>query len=329
MYPQRPKSHVVGDQAVEIFASCCDPSWVVSPIDKDYGLDLRIEVTRGEYVTGEEFGVQVKGRSSVGFADGLLPHAKVRQETINYWLGKLFPTMISVVDTTARTVFYDWLEHSYPDYPNVLQTASGVGLPLRHNSSSHDLKKEIRTYLHRYYASMSKDMESLSKGVYLANLLFSISALHRLSAHAAIDLQRIEPSSPEELKQLLQKFCFAFANHDSLMEGLRAGAFGHRPESKSRFFGMVEQKLRNYDEIRNKFLVYRGDTADGDQMIEPQYKELSACLLPMIESSTTSRKHLAWHKSRIGHLSRMLISESHLTRRSTGRAKAARRLALR
>jgi hypothetical protein len=48
--PQRPKSHVVGDKAVEIVIAACDPAWVIAPVSKDYGLDLRIEVTRGGYV---------------------------------------------------------------------------------------------------------------------------------------------------------------------------------------------------------------------------------------------------------------------------------------
>ena len=109
--PQRPKSHVVGDKAVEIVIAACDPAWVVAPVNKDYGLDLRIEVTRGGYVTGEEFAVQVKGRASVRVKDNLPPLADVRQTTVNYWLGKLTPTMIAVVDTADGEIFYDWLEY--------------------------------------------------------------------------------------------------------------------------------------------------------------------------------------------------------------------------
>ncbi len=283
MFPQRPESHVTGDRAVEIFVACCDPSWVFSPVSKDYGLDLRIEVTRGEYVTGEEFGVQIKGTSSVKGASEFLPEAAVRQATINYWLGKLAPTMIAVVDVTTTTIYYDWLEHCYPDYPKTFQAEGEVSLPLRHSSASHDLKKEVRAYVSHYYKSMSKDMERMSKGIYLANLLFSISALHRLSARAVIHLQSSEPANLETLKDSLKRFCFNFACHDSLMAGLRAGAFGHRPESKSRFFRLVEQKLRRYDEVRDKFLISRGENAAGDLMIEPRYAELNAWLLPMLE----------------------------------------------
>jgi hypothetical protein len=280
--PQRPISHVVGDHAVNIFVSLCDPSWVVTQVQKDYGLDLRIEVARGEYVSGEEFSVQIKGRTLVKDAAEYLPQAKVRQATVNYWLGKLAPTMVAIVDTTSRTVFYDWLEHCYSGYPNGCQTDKDVLLPLRHSSSTHDIREEALAYLRSYYASMSNDMERLSRGIYLSNLLFSISALHRLSTRAAIDLQQLEPSSSEDLKHFLLTFCVAFASHDKLMEGLRIGEFGHRPESNSRFFRLIDQKLTSYDEVRRKFIVYRGETPDGNYMVEPKYKEISAWLLPMI-----------------------------------------------
>lgn len=248
---------------------------------KDYGLDLQVEVAKGGYVTGEEFAVQVKGRGCV--STDVLPAAKIKQSTINYWLRKLAPMMIAIVDTTAKTVFYDSLEYCYPSYPEIGRSQSDVGLILRYNSDAHDIKKEVPACLSRYYQSISNDMGHLSQGIFLSNLLFSISALHRLSTGMAIRLQQIEPSGPEELRQFLQGFFYAFASHDKLMEGLRSGAFGHLPQNQSRFFRVVEHKLSRYDEVRNRFLVYRGETADGDYMVEPRYNEINARLLPMIE----------------------------------------------
>ena len=64
-FPKRPESHVTGDRAVEVFVSQCDPEWIVNTVVKDYGLDLRVEVTHDGFVTGEEFFVQVKGRTSI------------------------------------------------------------------------------------------------------------------------------------------------------------------------------------------------------------------------------------------------------------------------
>ena len=98
--PQRPPAHVTGDAAVTSFAAACDRAWIVAPVHKehDYGLDLRIEVARGGYVTGEEFLVQVKGRRAIDPNSHLLPQAKISQSTINYWLAKLQPVMIVIVD---------------------------------------------------------------------------------------------------------------------------------------------------------------------------------------------------------------------------------------
>jgi len=238
---------VTGDAAVSIFAAACDASWIVAPVHKehDYGLDLRVEVARGGYVTGEEFLVQVKGRRTVNQPPHLLPQAKISQSTINYWLAKLQPVMIVVVDLSSKDVYYDWLEHSYADYPSPSDAQREVSLPLRFANSEHSIHQEVAAYLSRYYSSLSSDMARLSKGIYLASLLFSVAALHRLTSHAAIELQRIEPETPDHLKQVLDQFCFEFAAHDSLLSGLRSGQFGHRPVS-SRFFNKVEARLAKY-----------------------------------------------------------------------------------
>src|SRR5947208_9017246 len=97
IYPKRPQAHITGDRAVDIFVSKCDRAWVISPIKEDYGLDLRIEVTKSEFVSGEEFFVQIKGRKHASFDEKLLPEVKIKQTTINYWLNKLAPTLIALV----------------------------------------------------------------------------------------------------------------------------------------------------------------------------------------------------------------------------------------
>src|SRR5947208_1977939 len=91
--PQRPPSHFAGDEAVRLFMQACPQEWVIAPVAPDYGLDLRIELVRDGAVTGEEFAVQIKGRKR-------LRHTRVRvaHSTVNYWLGKLQPTMIVAVN---------------------------------------------------------------------------------------------------------------------------------------------------------------------------------------------------------------------------------------
>ena len=282
--PQRPPAHVAGDAAVSTFAAACDASWIVAQVHKehDYGLDLRIEVARCGYVTGEEFLVQVKGRRTVHQAAHLLPQAKISQSTINYWLAKLQPVMIVVVDLTSNDVYYDWLEHSYADYPYPSDTQREVALPLRFINAEHSIHKEVAAYLSRYYSSLSSDMARLSKGTYLASLLFSVSALHRLTSRVAIELQRIEPETPDHLKQVLDQFCFEFVTHDSLLSGLRSGDFGHRPVS-SRFFNKVETRLTKYESLRARLIEYKGETPGGDLMFRPLYGAFGEHLLPLNE----------------------------------------------
>jgi len=124
------------------------------------------------------------------------------------------------------------------------------------------------------------DMERLSKGIYLAQLLFSVSAIFRLTANAAITLENLEPETPADLKIVVDEFCYSFASHDGLLSGLRMGSFGHRPNG-SRFFEMIESKLERYEEVRNKFLTECGETEAGDTMVRVNYAEFSEWLLPL------------------------------------------------
>ena len=46
-FPKRPESHVTENRAVQAFVTQCDPAWIVSPVVKDYGLDLRVRAKSG------------------------------------------------------------------------------------------------------------------------------------------------------------------------------------------------------------------------------------------------------------------------------------------
>lgn len=110
-YPKRPTGHVTEDRAIQIFISKCDPEWIITPVVKDYGLDLRVEISRNGTVSGEEFFVQLKGRSRIDPGREYPPKAHIRQTTVNYWRGKLSPTLVAVVDVAQGDVFFDWLEY--------------------------------------------------------------------------------------------------------------------------------------------------------------------------------------------------------------------------
>ena len=84
----------------------------------------------------------------------------------------------------------------------------------------------------------------------------------------------------EELKRVLDHFCFDFVSHDNLLSALRSGAFGHRPVS-SHFFSRVETRLLKYDHLRASLIEYKGETADGEKMCRPRYSAFGSNLLPL------------------------------------------------
>ena len=138
-FPHRPISHITGDEAVNIFISKCDPSWAISPIYQDYGIDLRVDVNYGEEMQGHEFFVQVKGRRNIDPDKEYPPKARIRQATVNYWMGKLHPVLIVLVDTNDSVVYFDWVENSYKDFPNVVDKERILKLPLTKNTSACEL----------------------------------------------------------------------------------------------------------------------------------------------------------------------------------------------
>jgi hypothetical protein len=282
-FPQRPASHVTGDRAIQLFLSACDPEWVVSPLPKDYGLDLRVEVARGQRVTGEEFFVQVKGRAGIDPNREYPPKARVKQATINYWLGKLHPTLIALVDTDDGVLFFDWLEHAYADYPQAKERNGWVRLPLRKNSEAHDFHAEVGRYIARYYSAIRKDAQDLAQSWHLTQVLFHVSALFRACARMAIEYQRRDFEDPEEVRHVVGGFYTVFAAHDELLSALREGRLGVKTPHRSRLLEIVTAKLGRYDEVRGKFFQRQNRVpTDGYWLIPIRYTELIDYLLPTL-----------------------------------------------
>lgn len=282
-FPKRPESHVTGDQAVQAFVAQCDPAWVVTPVVKDYGLDLRVELTDHGLVTGEEFFVQVKGRRRIDADREYPPMARIRQATINYWLGKLSPTLVVVVDLSTGVLAFDWLQYSYAAYPRLGDGDDDVVLPLCKNTDLHSLRLEVPAYMRQYYSAVRKDAQGAAQNLFLTRVLFHIAALFRACARGAIELQRLDSDKPDDLRGLVHTFLAEFAAHDELLSGLREGRFGaaEQANTASRLFSLVTSRLAIYDQARDK-LFQRQDRKDGYWMIRPDYEGVFAYLLPTL-----------------------------------------------
>ncbi len=279
-FPQRPASHVTGDEAVRLFVAACPAEWLVSPVTPDYGLDLRVEISRSGQVTGEEFYVQVKGRRSV---DSKKPVAKVRQSTINYWLGKLNPTMIVVADIPRQQFWFDWLEIAYHEYPVQRNGEDEVTLPLPKSSAKQSLLDEARQYVATYFSRLRRDIAALAETGQLSKLLLHVSTLARTCGRTALILQQKEGTTQEELKEVLYWFFLEFGLHDQFLWSLwEKDSEWRRPISPGAY-AIMGPLLEKYVACRGKFWMREQRQEAGDFCFVPvRYSALLENILPAL-----------------------------------------------
>jgi hypothetical protein len=283
IFPIRPESHIIGDEAVSIFSSKCDQAWVISPIYKDYGLDLRVELNKGEEMQGHEFFVQVKGRKGIDPDKEYPPKAHIKQTTVNYWMGKLHPILIVVVDTKNSVVYFDWVENAYGEFPQVVNKERMLKLPLTKNTSSCDLKEEITEYIERYFSAMRQDIVTASDSWHLTRILFHVSALLRTCAYMAIEFQRREFSDVKEMKKMFEWFYFEFSAHDELLMYIWDMTKKNKSTKGKRLIDIVDTNLDRYQNLKAKF--YNPDNkqpVDGQWFVPIKYKEVIEYLLPTL-----------------------------------------------
>jgi hypothetical protein len=105
--PQRPTTHIVGDQAVLALRNALPKAWIFREPTSDYGIDGEIEiVTETGLVTGALIKVQVKGTaSSVSVCKTGI---SVAVDSVRYWLALPIPVVIVRVTENPNKVL--WLD---------------------------------------------------------------------------------------------------------------------------------------------------------------------------------------------------------------------------
>ncbi len=282
-FPQRPASHVIGDDAVHLFVQACPKEWVVAPVVPDYGLDLRIELVHGGQVTGEEFAVQVKGKMSIKpDAEGTVTIG-IRNSTINYWLGKLHPTMIVAVDTSTQRLWYGWLDVCYMDYPRHL--ASGTETELRLLTEVlPDFSAAVTTHILRYFSILRSEINIVGDRVGLARFSLHLAALARTLTQ--IHLALTSGQSAESLQEILHLLFLEYGIHDSFLCSLLELDSPWRQPLSSRISGIVLPKLETYLRLRDHFWMRKKIVRAGDfDLIPFSYSALRNYLLPTLESA--------------------------------------------
>lgn len=281
-FPKRPASHVAADDAIQLFLASCPKEWVASPIERDYGLDLRIEVSRNGEVTGEEFFVQVKGRQATKSKDVTV---RISQPTINYWLEKIHPVMIVLVDLSRRLFWFDWLENAYRPYPQQQDGSQPVALRLAMNSVVQSLSEVVPSYLERYFSALRQDIVSMADTGHMAKLLLHTTALARASAKMALSLRTEREWKQEEVDDLHNHFFLEFGMHDEFLWSLlETDSIWSRPLS-GKAHAAVTAQLQIYVSARQKFWVREHRHQASDFLIVPvRWSDLFENLLPTLDA---------------------------------------------
>lgn len=282
LYPKRPQSHVVGDSAVDIFRSACPKEWVVHPIRQDYGLDLRVELTTEGQLTGEEFFVQVKGRGSViPGADGFA-RIRVAPTTVNYWLGKLHPTMVVLADVNRKRFWFDWLEYAYRDYPRIVSSEQDCTLVLSAKNTSTNFERIVSTYVRSHFQSLRADAAKLFVSTQLSKVLLHTSYLYRCCTRMALTLQGEPMTEKERIQDLFYSFYLEFGLHDEFLTGIWEEFTQSRNDSSSQIRNLLASRLCEYASLRNTFFMREHRVAAGDFYFVPvNYSAVVKNLLPM------------------------------------------------
>jgi hypothetical protein len=257
-FPKRPQSHVIGDDAVSIFTSACPREWIVSPVQPDYGLDLRVELTRDGNVTGEEFYVQLKGRKEVKESSGEAVEVPISQSTINYWLGKVHPVLIVLVDVSRRCFWFQWLEYAYPHFPNQREEKEDVKLLLHRSSVTDPLAERVTKYLSDYFSQLRADFSKTFESTQVTRMLFHVTRLWELCARIGLFLQSVPKElSDEQILEQWRWYAKEFGWHDY---ALRIPWQVYARQSYGRSQNIVlalESRLKVYEELRGTFYKLR------------------------------------------------------------------------
>jgi hypothetical protein len=279
--PRRPLAHVVGDEAVRLFVQMCPKEWVMAPLAPDYGLDLRVELVRDGVVTSDEFVVQIKGRKRLPCATGYVT-VRIRHSTVNYWLGKLQPTMIVAVDTERRRLWFGWLEHLYSDYPRTFSSDGEIDFRLT-SETSPEFGDHVSRYASNYFSRLRDDTTLLGDRLPLSRLLLHTSSLARILTQIHLELTCGKPI--EKLQDNLHFLFLEYGIHDSFLFSLCDADSPWKQSLSSRVATVVASKLEEYVRLRSHFWMRERRVSSGAfDFIPFSYSALSQYLIPTLDS---------------------------------------------
>ena len=139
-YPQRHPYHVLADESEDFFINRLPGDWIVNKPQKDYGHDLRIELTDDGLVKGCELVIQMKASEKPTENDEYESIKGLKISTYNYLKGLLSVVMFVKYIQSEGEAYWIFLR-DIPSPANEDQETMTINIPRSNRLSKIDWVK--------------------------------------------------------------------------------------------------------------------------------------------------------------------------------------------
>jgi tetratricopeptide (TPR) repeat protein len=123
--PERPREHVLGDEAQDAFRLLLPKGWIYRSKPSDYGIDGEVELTSAEgQLTGRLFYVQLKGTDTISLEEALKIRLKI--STVNYFRALDLPVLIVRYHAPTTKIYVRWFESVSSSLPEAGQDTVSI-----------------------------------------------------------------------------------------------------------------------------------------------------------------------------------------------------------
>jgi hypothetical protein len=108
--PQRTREHVLEGESIKFIEQSFPPEWIIESGQKDYGIDLLIEIVRNSDVTGAHFLMQIKGTDLPKITESKYITYRCKTSTLQYFLERHELIIFLIYDSKERVGYWIWIQ---------------------------------------------------------------------------------------------------------------------------------------------------------------------------------------------------------------------------
>lgn len=169
--PQRPKTHILESKSKYHFEQSLPESWYTNTPNHDYGIDLSVEIVDSDFVTGLNFSVQLKAKSSD--SSKIYASVPIKTSTLNYYSVRFEPVLLFVYIENENEAYFSWINEIDYKESNTQSTIQ-IKVPKANKLSTINWN-DIQGYVQKIF----------SKKMFLENMpLIDYSTISNLEAQA-------------------------------------------------------------------------------------------------------------------------------------------------